>query len=249
MSENKDEKYRKLREEVNLLKEQLIKIADELEEPTEPEIQEEPIPIENKDTISQEKEETPEDDWEKEDEKDDWERKSYSRRRHRPDRFSFNPPFMDQLGDYIEDFVEDVMEGVSVGLEESLKFPHYGPNPSPRPRPRPRPRPWGRIVDEEAKNTSDIMSALANEHRVKILDELSYGGMYASDFQKRLPDISPSTLSSHLDVLEKAGLIVQERKRGRYIISLSGRLAVKMALQVNRMAVDAKEYPSEDFED
>lgn len=248
MSENKDEKYRKLREEVNMLKEQLIKIADELEEePTEPETQDEPIPIEIEDTSDQEKVEPPERGWDEDD--DDWERKSYSRRRHRPEKFSFNPPFMNQLGDYIDDFVEDVMEGVSVGLEESLRLHNYGPNPSPKPRPRPRPRPWGRIADEEAKNTSDIMSALANEHRIKILDELSYGGMYASDFQGKLLDISPSTLSSHLDVLEKAGLIVQERKRGRYVISLSGRLAVKMAFQVNRMAVDAKEQASEDYED
>ena len=229
MSENKDEKYRKLREEVNMLKEQLIKIADELEEePTEPEIQDEPIPIEIEDSDDQEKEE-PEDDWEKEDEKDDWERKSYSRS-YRPDRFSFNPPFMDQLGDYIEDFMEDVMEGVAVGLEESLFI-----NPRRHPRPRPRPHQDRKLSPDEIQKSADIMSALSNEHRIKILNELSYGGLYASDFQEKLKEISPSTLSSHLDVLEEAGFIVQERRRGRYVITLAGRVAVQMAHQVTKL--------------
>ena len=41
-----------------------------------------------------------------------------------------------------------------------------------------------------------------------------------------------STLSSHLDVLQEAGLITQERKRGRYLITIPGRLAVKMAYQI-----------------
>jgi DNA-binding transcriptional ArsR family regulator len=116
------------------------------------------------------------------------------------------------------------MEGVASGLENTL-FVHS--------RPRPRPLRHGRkLGEEEIKTTADAMSALSNEHRIKILDELSYGGMYASDFQQVLPEISPSTLSSHLDVLEKAGFIVQERRRGRYVISLPGRLAIKMAHQV-----------------
>ena len=227
MSENKDERYRKLREEVNSLKEQLIKIADELEEePTEPEIQDEPIPIEIKDSGDQEKEETTEED---RDEDDDWERKSYSRR-YRPDRVSFTPPFMDQLGDYIEDFVEDVMEGVAVGLEESLFI-----NPRRHPRRHARIGPEKKLSPDEIQKSADIMSALSNEHRIKILNELSYGGLYASDFQEKLKEISPSTLSSHLDVLEEAGFIVQERRRGRYVITLAGRVAVQMAHQVTKL--------------
>ena len=233
MSENKDEKYSKLREEVNMLKEQLIKIADELEEePTEPEIQDDPIPIEIEDTGDQEKEEPQERGWEKEEEEkeDDWERKSYSRR-YRADRVSFNPPFMDQLGDYIEDFVEDVMEGVAVGLEESLFI-----NPRRHPRPRPRVHADRKLSPDEIQKSADIMGALSNEHRIKILNELSYGGLYASDFQEKLKEISPSTLSSHLDVLEEAGFIVQERRRGRYVITLAGRVAVQMAHQVSKLS-------------
>jgi len=78
------------------------------------------------------------------------------------------------------------------------------------------------------------MSALGNEHRIKILKELTWGGLYASDLQDVLKEISPSTLSSHLDVLQEAGLIVQERRRGRYLITMSGRLAIKMASSITK---------------
>ncbi|MCW4012818.1 MAG: helix-turn-helix domain-containing protein [Candidatus Bathyarchaeota archaeon] len=258
MSENQDEKMRKLREEVSMLKEQLIRISEELEPEEEPTpVEDEPIPIEIDDEPEQEEpgpefepqpepapspepKPEPEPIPEYEPEEDD-EHQYY--RGPRPDRF-FKPRFMDDLGDYIEDFVENVMEGVSIGLEESLRLHPYGPSP----RPRPRPQPWGKLDEDEAKATADIMGALANEHRIKILNELSYSGLYASDFHHKLSEISPSTLSSHLDVLEKAGLIVQERRRGRYIISLAGRLAVKMALQLNRLADEVGES-SDEYED
>jgi len=127
--------------------------------------------------------------------------------------------FGDRLGDYISGFVEDVMEGVSVDLERSLfrdRYPKRISHKTP--------------LDEEL--TADIMSALGNEHRIRILDELSFGGKYASDLQERLSSISPSTLSSHLDVLQDAGLVYQERSRGRYLITIPGRIAVNMAYRI-----------------
>jgi ribosomal protein S19E (S16A) len=35
-----------------------------------------------------------------------------------------------------------------------------------------------------------------------------------------------------LDVLEKAGLVVQEKARGRYLITMPGRLAYQMANEI-----------------
>jgi DNA-binding transcriptional ArsR family regulator len=78
------------------------------------------------------------------------------------------------------------------------------------------------------------MSALGQEHRLKILSELMTGGKYISDFQTALPDITASTLSSHLGVLQEAGLVVQERVRGRYLVTIPGRIAFKMAAAVAR---------------
>ena len=53
-----------------------------------------------------------------------------------------------------------------------------------------------------------------------------------SGSQKVLKEISASTLSSHLDVLEQVGLISQEKRRGRYLITMAGRIAIKMAAQI-----------------
>ncbi|MBS7614796.1 winged helix-turn-helix transcriptional regulator, partial [Candidatus Bathyarchaeota archaeon] len=82
------------------------------------------------------------------------------------------------------------------------------------------------------KAAADLMSALGHENRITILGELVSGGKYASELQEKLPDIGASTLSSHLDVLEKAGLIVQEKARGRYLITMPGRLAYQMANEI-----------------
>jgi DNA-binding HxlR family transcriptional regulator len=37
------------------------------------------------------------------------------------------------------------------------------------------------------------------------------GGKYINELQEKLSDITTSTLSSHLDTLENAGLVVQEK--------------------------------------
>jgi len=79
------------------------------------------------------------------------------------------------------------------------------------------------------------MSALGQEHRLKILDALMRGGRYINELQEELKDITTSTLSSHLDVLEEVGLVVQEKVRGRYLITMPGRTAYQMARKVSRL--------------
>jgi DNA-binding transcriptional ArsR family regulator len=164
-------------------------------------------------------------------EEEEEEREEYDREdRHRKRRHDYD--FGDRLGEYIGGFVEDVMEGVADEIESALFIHPSGPRMVVRGK-RPRRK---AVVDE--KKTASIMSALGNEYRLKILDELSSGGMYASELQEALKDISPSTLSSHLDTLEEAGLVMQERRRGRYLITIPGRLAVKMAYQIAKRLED-----------
>jgi DNA-binding HxlR family transcriptional regulator len=67
-----------------------------------------------------------------------------------------------------------------------------------------------------------------------MLSELMSGGKYINELQDKLSEITTSTLSSHLNVLEEAGLVVQEKVRGRYLITMPGRTAYKMARQVAR---------------
>ncbi|MBN2336845.1 winged helix-turn-helix transcriptional regulator [Candidatus Bathyarchaeota archaeon] len=242
MTEDRDEKT-KLREEVNLLREQLLRISERLEESAEEaeEAQEEARDEveealeEAEEEIEEALEEAEEEVEESEEDRDeDWDRfdDSYYRRRRPRSKVKYHggADFGDQLGDYLGDFIEDVMEGVSGEIERSL----FWDRRSKRERPT-------MMSDSEVARTVAVMSALGNEHRLKILRELTWGGLYTSDFQDALKEISASTLSSHLDVLQQAGLIVQERRRGRYLITMSGRLAIRMASSIAKsVKVDIK---------
>jgi DNA-binding HxlR family transcriptional regulator len=137
------------------------------------------------------------------------------------------------LSDYVADVMEGVNEGIRGELEKSIFIhPHRGGVVISRNHERHRPP--EHMEKPDLTKAASIMSALGQEHRLKILSELMTGGKYISDFQTALPEITASTLSSHLNVLQEAGLVVQERVRGRYLITIPGRIAYKMAAAVAR---------------
>ena len=137
------------------------------------------------------------------------------------------------LSDYLADVMEGVNEGIRGELEKSIFIhPHRGEVIIHRDHEQHRPP--EHIEKPDLSRAANIMSALGQEHRLTILSELMAGGKYISDFQTSLPEITASTLSSHLDVLQEAGLVVQERVRGRYLITIPGRIAYKMATAVAR---------------
>jgi DNA-binding HxlR family transcriptional regulator len=132
--------------------------------------------------------------------------------------------------DYVEDAMQGVAEGVHGELERSIfigprgcRIMRHGPS---------------EMEEPEEKVSFDkvaaVMSALGHEHRLKILSELMSGGKYVNELQEKLSEITTSTLSSHLNVLEEAGLVVQEKVRGRYLVTIPGRTAYKMARRVTR---------------
>ncbi len=214
----------KLREEVNQLREQLSRIAMQLDK-DEPEVEEPEPDLETGPDPEPSPEEEP------------FEFKKEERRNRQNERYGKlygemhgrawrpNEPWGEKLCEYIGEFVNDVMENVNTELEQSL----FQDSRSKRERPT-------MMSDRDVQRTSAIMSAMGNEHRITILRELSWGGMYSSDLQGVLKEISPSTLSSHLDVLEQVGLISQEKRRGRYLITMAGRIAIKMAAQIAKRA-------------
>jgi DNA-binding HxlR family transcriptional regulator len=137
------------------------------------------------------------------------------------------------LSDYVADVMEGVNEGIRGELEKSIFIhPHRGEVIIHRNHEHHRPP--EHVEKPDLTKAASIMSALGQEHRLKILSELMTGGKYISDFQTALPEITASTLSSHLDVLQEAGLVVQERVRGRYLVTIPGRIAYKMAAAVAR---------------
>jgi DNA-binding HxlR family transcriptional regulator len=89
-------------------------------------------------------------------------------------------------------------------------------------------------ADANFSRVAEIMSALGQEHRLRVLNELMNGGKYINELQEKLSEITSSTLSSHLGILEEAGLVVQEKVRGRYLITIPGRTAYKMAKRITK---------------
>ena len=140
------------------------------------------------------------------------------------------PGFGESLSEYVNDVVQSVMSGISSEIERSVFV-----DPTGAWFDRHLARAQARSMSvAEAEKASTLMGAMASEHRLRILSELLYGGRYASEIESVLKDISPSTISSHLKTLEEAGLVVQEGDRGRYLITLPGRIALKMATRLTR---------------
>jgi DNA-binding transcriptional ArsR family regulator len=221
--DERDGRIKELQEEMRLLKEQLTKIGEKIEEVSaEPTRQDEPAQGPEHDPEPAEDAEHPE---EANEESEEGYYEARPPRHRRPLRPPVGPDWGDRLGDYIGEFVDDVMDGVTSELERSLftESRDRGVRPTV-------------MTDSEIAKTSAIMSAMANEHRIRILKELTWGGMYAGDLQENLKEISASTLSSHLDTLQGVGLIYQEKRRGRYLITISGRIAVNMAAQIAKRA-------------
>ena len=68
----------------------------------------------------------------------------------------------------------------------------------------------------EPTTPDDVLRALANIHRLRILRALSDGALWVSDIQARLP-LSQSALSQHLARPREAG-IVATRRQGQSMI-------------------------------
>jgi DNA-binding transcriptional ArsR family regulator len=134
------------------------------------------------------------------------------------------------VSQYINDVVESVMSGISSEIEKSVFV-----DPTGAWFDRHIAKPQAKALSPaEAERAASLMSAMASEHRIRILTELLYGGRYASELESVLKEISSSTISNHLKILQESGLIVQESDRGRYLITLPGRIALKMATRLGR---------------
>lgn len=140
------------------------------------------------------------------------------------------------LSDYVNDVVDSVMSGISSEIEKSVFV-----DPTGAWFDRQIARVQSRALNpSEARRAASLMSAMASEHRIRILTELLYGGRYASELEGVLKDISPSTISNHLKILQESGLIIQESGRGRYLITLPGRITLKMATRLGRFLERSK---------
>ena len=85
--------------------------------------------------------------------------------------------FAQSLSDYVNDVVESVTSGISSEIEKSVFV-----DPTGAWFDRHLARVQARsITPAEAERAATLMSAMASEHRLRILNELLYGGRYERD--------------------------------------------------------------------
>jgi len=85
----------------------------------------------------------------------------------------------------------------------------------------------------EPSEVADTLSVLSNPERIRILMLLLEKDRYFSEFED-LMRIGPSSLRHHLSKLVSAGLVKQERSRGKYAITPRGIVALVLLAYLYR---------------
>ena len=133
-----------------------------------------------------------------------------------------------ELGDYIKLVVSDAMRGAN----RAMRSVFIGPDGA-RIRIDENGVRVGKSAAEAAKpvdpeEAERLLSPLASGERIRILQLLAEEARYHQDLME-LSGLKPGTLPHHLKQLEDAGYVTQERVRGRYLITIPGRMALKLA--------------------
>lgn len=155
-----------------------------------------------------------------------------------------------ELGEYISMVVGDVMRGVDKTLRKTI---FVGPRGSYI-RKGDKEIFVGEMEDEKItpvppEEAQRLLSPLASAERVRLLYLLAESPRYHQDLMNE-SGLAPGTLPHHLKQLEEAGYIAQERVRGRYLITIPGRMALKLAeyLHNQMRTTEIRETESEEEE-
>ncbi|MDO8056607.1 MAG: winged helix-turn-helix domain-containing protein [Candidatus Hermodarchaeota archaeon] len=132
-----------------------------------------------------------------------------------------------ELGDYIKIVVADAMKGAN----KAMRSIFIGPDGDLFNRDADHPVPSEdveRIKPVPPEDAERLLSPLASGERISLLYLLAEEPRYHQDLME-LSGLKPGTLPHHLKQLEEAGYVTQERVRGRYLITIPGRMALKLA--------------------
>ncbi|MFX0168719.1 MAG: ArsR family transcriptional regulator [Candidatus Hodarchaeota archaeon] len=133
-----------------------------------------------------------------------------------------------ELGDYIKMVVADAMKGANKAMQRIF----IGPDGA-RIKINDREVDLGKAAEERiqpvpAEEAERLLTPLASGERIRLLYLLAEEPRYHQDLMD-LSGLKPGTLPHHLKQLEEAGYVTQERVRGRYLITIPGRMALKLA--------------------
>ncbi len=141
-----------------------------------------------------------------------------------------------ELGDYIKLVVSDAMRGAN----RAMRSVFIGPDGA-RINVDENGVAVGRSAAEAvrkvpAEDAERLLAPLASAERIELLYLLAEEPRYHQDLME-LSGLKPGTLPHHLKQLEEAGYVTQERVRGRYLITIPGRMALKLAEYLHNQMV------------
>ncbi|MHA2406425.1 MAG: ArsR family transcriptional regulator [Candidatus Hermodarchaeia archaeon] len=96
-----------------------------------------------------------------------------------------------------------------------------------------------------AEEAERLLAPLASAERIGLLYLLAEEPRYHQDLME-LSGLKPGTLPHHLKQLEEAGYVTQERVRGRYLITIPGRMALKLAEYLHNQMISGIGKDSDD---
>ncbi|MFW9993609.1 MAG: winged helix-turn-helix domain-containing protein [Candidatus Odinarchaeota archaeon] len=136
--------------------------------------------------------------------------------------------FSESFGQYLESVLGSVFGSIDAAFSGVFEHGH-----GPRSRRERRKRRFRSIhfTDEQREQfiakAPELCSLLADSSRLKLMELLESGPKYQSDLAD--DKIQGGTFKHHMQKLIDAGWVIQEKARGRYLITINGREALKFA--------------------
>jgi len=136
----------------------------------------------------------------------------------------------DRFGASLEHYIGGILNSIGETIDRSVGSIFHGPSPSKRRR-----KTYSRrelVVPEEEleefyQKGSEILSALSDQTRLKMLKELEKDPLRQSELSIRT-ETKGGNFKHHISILIKEGLVRQEGVRERYMLTFAGREALKL---------------------
>ncbi|MHA1166658.1 MAG: hypothetical protein ACTSRU_02470 [Candidatus Hodarchaeales archaeon] len=133
------------------------------------------------------------------------------------------------FGESLDTYLESIIESVANSLDTALGGVFISGSRSPSEYKRKKRVP-GQLIDEEHleqffQETPGIMSLLSDSYRLRLLKMLERGPSRQEDLTGG--NLQPGTFKHHVVKLIGEGWVVHEKSRGLYMLTLSGKEALK----------------------
>ncbi len=159
------------------------------------------------------------------------------------DDIGLDPDWGEALRESIMETIRAAFDGMNRAISMQIRGPPVRISARGIPRPPPPPGPVEdriprRIVRVSPTELVKVIAPLASPERLKILLTLDKYSLGFSEISEET-GLKGGQLKLHLDKLLEIGYIIQERVRGRYLVSMNGRLALRLVSMLYRSVVSA----------